>query len=286
MTAARSFVVRHSVPIYFALVFAISWGLFLIAVGPSAFLGTREISFAELGPIAYLGVIVGPFVAGILAAYLVYGREGLRDLKSRLLMWRVSARWYAVALLTAPLLATAILFVLSFTSPAFLPPIITSADKASLLLFGIAMGLVVPFFEETGWTGFAIPQLRMRHSTVTTGVIVGLLWGAWHYPLFAGAAPSSAAAGISPALYLAVLLFSWLPPYRVLMVWVYDHTKSLLVAMLMHVPIVVDSFVLNPTTGPKVILTFVLVFAAALWVVVAAVALANRRRPRRTLPAP
>ena len=279
MTTIGTFIKRSPVLTYYALVFAISWGLFLIAVGPSAFIGTSEISFAELGPIAYLGVIAGPFVAGILAAYLVYGREGLRDLKSRLLRWRVSVRWYAVALLTAPLLATATLFALSLTSPAFLPPIITSADKASLLLFGIAMGLVVPFFEEMGWTGFAIPRLRMRYGFVTTGVIVGLLWGAWHYPLFAGAAPSAAAAGISPVLYLAVLLFSWLPPYRVLMVWVYDHTKSLLVAMLMHVPIVVDSFVLNPTTGPKVILTFDLVFAAALWAVVAAVALANRRQP-------
>jgi hypothetical protein len=43
---------------------------------------------------------------------------------------------------------------------------------------------------------------------------------------------------LSRRLYMAVLLFSWLPPYRVLMVWVYDRTESLLVAMLMHGPIV------------------------------------------------
>ena len=35
---------------------------------------------------------------------LVYGRAGLRDLLTRMTRWRVGARWYAVALLTAPLL--------------------------------------------------------------------------------------------------------------------------------------------------------------------------------------
>jgi hypothetical protein len=70
---------------------------------------------------------------------------------------------------------------------------------------------------------------------------VGLLWGAWHFPLFSGSASSSGA--IPQALYLSVLLFSWLPPYRVLMMWVHDHTKSLLVLILMHVPIDVGGLV-------------------------------------------
>jgi hypothetical protein len=35
-------------------------------------------------------------------------------------------------------------------------------------------------------------------------------------------------------LLLALQLFGWLPPFRVLMVWMYDRTNSLLLAMLMH----------------------------------------------------
>jgi membrane protease YdiL (CAAX protease family) len=149
----------------------------------------------------------------------------------------------------------------------------TTSDTTGLLMTGIAVGLVVPFFEEIGWTGFAVPQLRERYGIVTTGLIMGLLWGAWHFPLFSGIASSSAA--IPQPLYLAVLLFSWLPPYRVLMVWVYDHTKSLLMGMLMHVPIVVSSLVLIPTATPEVVVTFDLVFAAALWAVVTAIAVAK-----------
>lgn len=194
---------------------------------------------------------------------LVHGRAGLRDYQSRLFKWRVGVRWYAVALLTAPLLTTAILFVFSPTTPA-----VAVADTAGFQL-GIIAGLVVAFCEELGWTGFAIPELRKRYGFVSTGLIMGLLWGAWHYPLFSGSVSSVGA--LPRGLVLAVLLFSWLPPYRVLMVWVYDHTRSILMIMLMHFPIVVDSLVLMPHAAVAAV-TFDLAFAAVLWVMVAAVA--------------
>ncbi len=226
-------------------------------------------------PFVYLATLAGPSVAGILLTGLVDGRAGFREFGSRLLRWRVGARWYAVALLTAPLLITAILFALSLTSPVFLPAIVTADNKASLLLTGIVMGLVVGFFEELGWTGFAVPRLRPRYGVLATGLIVGFLWGAWHFPLFSGSGSSSGA--LPPALYLVVLLFSFLPAYRVLMVWVYDRTGSLLVAMLMHAPLAASQLILIPLAISGVhVVTYDLVFAAALWVFVAAVAVANR----------
>ena len=42
---------------------------------------------------------------------------------------------------------------------------------------------------------------------------------------------------------MAAMLFSWLLPYRVLIVWVYDRTHSLLVAVLMHMQIVIGQLV-------------------------------------------
>ena len=275
MTTITAFIKRHPVLTYFALTFAISWGGILMVIGPGGILGTKEVS-EELMPFVYLATLLGPSLAGILLTGLVDGRVGFRELLSRLLRWRVGARWYAVALLTAPLLITATLFALSLTSPVFLPVIVTTDDKVSLLLTGIVMGLVVGFFEELGWTGFAVPRLRLRYGVLTTGLIVGLLWGAWHFPLFSGSVSSSGA--LPPALYLSVLLFSFLPAYRVLMVWVYDRTRSLLVAMLMHAPLAASQLILIPPaiTGVQVV-TYDLVFAAALWVFVAAVAVAQRR---------
>ena len=236
MSSIIAFIRRHPVPAYYVLVFAISLSGCLVAMGPGGILGTTPISGAQL-PLVYLASLAGPGLAGILLTGLVHGRAGLRNLRFRLLRWRVGVRWYVPVLLIAPLLMTAILFVLSLTSPVYLPAIVTSDDKTNLLLTGIGVGLVVPIFEELGWTGFAVPELRKRHGILITGLIAGLLWGVWHFPPFSGAAMSNGA--VPPALYLVVLLFSWLPPYRVLMVWVYDRTQSLLLTMLMHMPIVV-----------------------------------------------
>ena len=40
------------------------------------------------------------------------------------------------------------------------------------------------------------------------------------------------------------MAFSILLPYRVLMVWVYDHTQSVLMAVLMHLSINIYAYVL------------------------------------------
>jgi membrane protease YdiL (CAAX protease family) len=199
-------------------------------------------------------------LAGILVIALAHGRVGLRDLRSRLFRWRVGVRWYAVALLTAPLLMTAILGALSLTSNAFIPGIITADDKASLLVAGLVVGLVAGFFEEIGWTGFATHDLRKRHGLLATGLIVGLPWCLLHLPPLAG----TASGAVPQALPVLAPFFWWLP-YRVLMVWVYDHTQSVLMAMLMHLVGVI----------------FNLVFGATLWVVVAAVTAADRRKLSR-----
>jgi membrane protease YdiL (CAAX protease family) len=217
-------------------------------------------------------------VAGILLTSLASGREGLRELLSRLLRWHVGVRWYAVALLTAPLSATVVLLALLHLSPEFLPGIFTSDDKATLLLMGIAAGLTVGFFEELGWTGFAIPRLRQRYGVLTTGLIVGLLWGAWHFIMFW---ESNSFFGALPLALLLARLFSWLPAYRVLMVCVYDRTESLLVAILMHMSLVASLMIIEPSLTGGTLLTYILVRATVLWVIVAAVAVAKRGRLTR-----
>ena len=263
---------RHLLPTYFALTFAISWGSILVLIGTGGILGTKEISEGLL-PFVYLATLLGPSVAGILLTGLVYGRAGFRELLSRLLRWRVGFRWYVIALLTFPLVMTAILFPLSLTSPVFLPGIFATDDKAFLLISGIVGGLLVGIFEELGWTVLAVPQMRLRFGVMTTGLIMGFLWGLWHFPLFTG---SSSSSGTLPrALYLSVVLFSFLPPFRMLMVWVYDRTRSLLVIMLMHMSLTASVLILQPmTTGVHVVI-YDLILAAALWVFVAVVAVTN-----------
>jgi membrane protease YdiL (CAAX protease family) len=279
MMTVKAFITKHPVSTYFALTFAISWGGVLLAIGgPGGIPATTEQN-ERLFPIVFLAMLVGPSVAGILLTIAGHGSGAVGEFLSGLLMWRVGVQWYAVALLTAPLLMTASLFALSLTSPIFLPGIFTSDHKATLLLFGIVVGLGAGFFEELGWTGFAVPRLMRRHGVFTSGLIVGVLWGAWHYLVNVWASDiSSGALSLSfflPAI-LFILLVGVLPAYRMLMVWVYDRTRSLLVAMLMHVSLTASMLILGPLAISGVpLLTYNLVLAAALWIVVATVAVAN-----------
>lgn len=41
-----------------------------------------------------------------------------------------------------------------------------------------------PLSEEPGWRGFAYPRLRRRFSRLQTAALLGLVWAAWHLPLF------------------------------------------------------------------------------------------------------
>ena len=78
------------------------------------------------------------------------------------------------------------------------------------------------------------------------------------------------------------LVVGQLPAYRVLMVWVYDRTGSLLVAMLMHASLTACLIVFSPSTVtglPLVAYGFAL--GAAWWIVVAVVAAASRRQVSR-----
>lgn len=183
MSIIGTFIERHPVLSYFALTYAISWGGVLMVVAPGGITATPEEVQIEF-PFVLATMLVGPVVAGILMTGLVSGKAGLREVGSRLLRWRVGARWYAFALLTAPLLAMVSLLALSLFSPSFLPGILVSDDKASLLTLGIAVGLGVGIFEEAGWTGFAIPALRQRRSVLGTGLILGFLWGVWHLAVY------------------------------------------------------------------------------------------------------
>jgi len=280
-TSIRGFITRHQVPTYFALAFAISWGGLLAVVGAAGFTGTTEVTNTQL-PFVFLAMFAGPTVAGLLLTGLVDGSAGFRELRSRLLKWQVGVRWYAVAVLAAPLLMIVTLFALWLTNPVFLPGIFASEDKASLLLTWIAAGLVTGFCEELGWMGFAVPRLRLRRGVLTTGLMLGLLWGAWHFPLFSSGDSSGA---VPLVLFVPGLLFTHLPAFRVLMVWVYDRTGSLLVAMVMHASLTASTLILQPLAAGVPALTYNIVLAVVLWGVVAAVTGVNDwPSSRRPLP--
>lgn len=259
---------RHPLLAYYVLTFAISWGGFVLAVGPGSLVSTdwqAEGKFLS----AVIVMLAGPSVAGLLLTGLVDGRAGYRDLIGRLVTWRVGIRWYALAILPAPIVTAGVLFTLSLTSS-----LLIAENKAAVVLAGLGAAATT-LLEEVGWTGFAVPRLRRRHSVPMTGLIVGVLWGLWHL-LQQVFSSGTYAGGIPWLAFLMLALFAAvasLTAYRVLMVWVYDRTGSLLVTTLMHGMLTASSiFWFTPIATGALFLADVWLVAAVMWLLVGAVA--------------
>ena len=224
-------------------------------------------------------MFAGPFISGILMNFLIDGKEGLRKLLSRFLRWRTEGRWYAIAIFTGPILVATLLFGLSLFNHEFLPGIITAKDKIGLMIFGVAWGLIGGgLLEETGWTGFVVPQLRKQYSILSTGLIVGILWGIWHFMIAFWASNYLAAADswtMFVASFVAFYLLA-LPAYRVLLVLVYDRTGSLPVIMLMHAFLSASTLIFQPSSSGEIAFVWNLVLGIILWIIIATIVITNR----------
>ena len=247
----KNFIHHHPILSYYLLVFAISWGGILILIGgPDHIPDTNERAERLFVP-ALLIMFAGPFLSGILVNFLIDGMKGLRNLFSQFLKWRTETRWYLIAILTGPIIVAAVLFGLSLFNQQFLPGIITAEDKIGLIIFGVSWGLFGGgLLEETGWTGFAILQLRKHYNILSTGLIVGILWGVWRLMIafwasnyFSGTNSYTMFVAGSIAFY-----FLALPAFRVLLVLVYDKTENLIIIMLMHAFLSASTLIFQPSS--------------------------------------
>jgi membrane protease YdiL (CAAX protease family) len=280
---------KHPILTYYFVTFLISWGGVVLASGGPSRISSKpgNVPFLPL----YFITVAGPILASVLLTGLYNGKKGYRELLSRLFKWRAPARWYAVALFAAPLSVFAALFALTFTSPVFMPGIFSSGNNPVAQAFGLPGGNKIIFslfvlglalfnglVEEVGWTGFATPKMQLNHRLIASGLNLGIMWGLWH--LLSNFIGSAEAAGAVPLpLYLSVMLFSFLPPFRILMVWVYEHTGSLLIGVLMHASLDAFWILSMPvaiTGGER--MTWYIVWAAVLWGLVAIVSLARKKR--------
>lgn len=283
--AVLNFIKRTPILSYFVLTFLISWGLILVLIAINRMPATVAEAQAQL-PITIMVFLSGPLISGLLMIGLVDGREGFCDLLSRLFKWRVSLVLYAVALLTAPLVFAAVHYLLSLISPVYSPGFL-GPNGPSLVFLSIMSGIIVGICEEIGWFGFAIPKLRLRYNILTTGLLVGVIWGAWHIMANDIWAIRTYSGGLNPMVYAVLagisFLIGQLPPFRVLMVWVYEKTGSLLVMMVMHFSLTACSIAFSPTlmSGWQVFI-YSLSVAAAMWLIAGAVVWADRREILRS----
>jgi len=293
----KNLIIKYPLATYYIITFLISWGgLILLIGGPGRI--TSQPTNAPFLPL-YLITVAGPIISGVLLTGLYHGKKGYRDLFSRLLKWRIPVKWYAIALLIAPLTVFAALFVLSLFSPVFMPGIFDSGinpvasafglpegNKIILVLFVFVLGLFNGFVEELGWTGFVTPRQILNQHLLKAGITLGIMWGLWH--LLSNYLGSAEGAGTVPLLlYIPVMLFSFLPPFRILMIWVYRHTGSLLIAVLMHASLDMFWMLSMPVaiTGKERVIWYAL-WAVVLWSMVTIISItSNRKYPDKEMKA-
>lgn len=267
---------NYPVSVYFCLAFIISWVGSWLTGGPT-FMRAESIKVQDLGPMG-IAVLAGPFLAGIAMLYLVDGKPGFQVLFSGMRKWRVGGRWYA-ALLIFPILLLAVSLALgAWVSPELRP---------TFLAPGILMGLFAGFIEEIGWMGFAYPKMRSKSSILRVCLSLGFLHALWHiWPDFV-------------ANYYGYGKY-WLPYFvgffvhvvalRVIIVWVYANTKSLLLSQLIHASssgfyTTIVPIAITPANRAIFFLVYGLVLSAAAAIVVARYGKRLTRQAMETGPA-
>jgi uncharacterized protein len=252
----RNLLQRHQLSGFFIFAFSISWcGILVILVGNGFDLSPMQP--LESGLI-FLAMIMGPTISGLMLIALLEGHVGLKLLGSRALRWQAPLRWYAVALLTVPAILLLLMLVfVTFVDPAFAPRF-----QWPLLMVGLFAGC----FEEIGWSGFATPRFLAQKSVGFAGLLLGLVWAFWH--LLVDFRYNFNAMGFKWPLEFAIVYIATLTPYRMLMMWVYSHTQSLWLAILMHASFTGWLLVLFPLTSPLQSLLLQSAFAFALFCLV------------------
>jgi CDP-diacylglycerol--glycerol-3-phosphate 3-phosphatidyltransferase len=171
----RPLIERHRVPAFLLIVFGWTW--------------VWDAVYITFGLWNSLPIYINSFPRQwglpIGAVVVVWASDvPLREWLSRVLQWRHQP-WLYLGAVLLPLFITNVqpaLAALGGGAVNYSPP-------APLhLLFGFFLLNVFLFggVEEFGWRGFLQPQFQERMSVLTASLAVGVLWWAWHLPLFLG----------------------------------------------------------------------------------------------------
>ena len=253
---ARSFVIRHPALIYFIAAFLISWLGSFILVAPKLLKGEviQKMDGLKMFPV----MLIGPSLAGIGFTALLYGKAGLRELFARMGRWRVDVKWYLV-LLVPPLIISLVLFALGKIYPHEFVP--------TYFFIGFLFGIPAGFLEEIGWTGFAFPHLQKKFGLKTTGILLGILWGLWHFPVIDSLGSASPHGKFLLPFFLAFIIL--MTAIRIIICTIYTGTKSILLAQLFHLSSTGSLVVLSPSPVlPAQEVFWYLVYAAVLYLLI------------------
>ena len=206
---------------FFLITYLVSWGCWFSA---GVIRGRAPNSPGADEVLLLIGTVAPAAAALALTAYRG-GTAGVKAILSHLVEVSVGVRWYLVAILYMPAVKAAAALTYKLTTgewPA------TGHEGPVVIAVAIVLSTPVQAGEEIGWRGYALPRIADRWGLRVASIVVGIVWGVWHLPLFFF--PGTDKYGQSFAIYVAgVAAFS------IAIAWLYGHTGgSLFMTMLMH----------------------------------------------------
>jgi len=208
---------------FFLLAFAISWVVWSVGIFSTQGWIDLPVPFLVF---FFIGTW-GPFVAACQQIYNAQGRDGLRQFLKRGFDTNFHWGWWLGVLLIPFLMAGVPVLIQALCGGA--TPTITLFSQP---------WMVIPIFltyfitgggnEEWGWRGYALDRLQERWTPLKASLVLGLIWGVWHTPLFFIESTGQ--------YHMSLLIFVILTPgLSVLYTWVYNSSsKKLLAVWLLH----------------------------------------------------
>lgn len=123
----------------------------------------------------------GPFFAAILTMFIFNGFSGMRAFLKASFFTRTSLWWYLFALGVPVIFFLLAQFIQWLVIGYWFILDMPWIEWLAIWLFWF---LFSGIGEETGWRGFALPELQMRFSRNTSALIVTFVWMLWHLPFF------------------------------------------------------------------------------------------------------
>lgn len=211
------------ISVYLILTFGITWICWWLLA-----LFTKNGSLSYGTPAFMILYLIGglaPTYTSFITIALIGEKGDMKKYLRQIFKVKVKIIWYLIALLL-PLMIHLLSFFISYL---FDNSIVLSTNvQAWYLIFPTFLTMIIGGgLEELGWRGIMLPELQKKLNATVSALIIGVVWGLWHLPLFYINGVSQYQ-GDFLIFVLTTVLFSFL------YTWLYNNSKSILLCVFFH----------------------------------------------------
>jgi len=185
----KGLLARSPLLAFFILAFAGAWMSWLPLVLSKNGLGLLPFTLTTgwIYALEVLSSLTGPTLAAFLVTGAIAGKQGIKDLLRRYVQRRGYRRWFLLIILGSPILVILAAVLASRFGGIHNSTLLTQRWSQLVTMYLPIVALNIPggpLGEEPGWRGLALPHLQRRYGALVATLILGVLWGLWHLPLF------------------------------------------------------------------------------------------------------